>query len=145
MRQAVHLPPMEVHGGADTHLQPMDHHTLEQMYVPEGHGDPMEISHQSRFSYRTWEPSEDPRWNSLFLKDSTPWKESMLVFFMKNSILWEGFILAKCVEKCLPWVGCHSGAGKGCEEEEAAKKKKCDVIISLIPSPCQSVQGGGKR
>ena len=31
VRQAVPLQPMEVHGGADIHLQPMEDPTLEQM------------------------------------------------------------------------------------------------------------------
>jgi len=33
VRQAVPLQPMEVHGGADTHLQPMEDHTPEQVDV----------------------------------------------------------------------------------------------------------------
>lgn len=134
----------EVHGGAYNHLQPMDDHALEQMCVPKGHSDQMEISHQSRFSYRAWEPSKDPHWNSLFLKDSTPWKEPMLAWFMKNNIPWEEFTLVKFVENSLPWVGCHAGAEKGCEYEEAAKKM-CDEITTPIPSPCQSAKGRGRR
>ena len=31
VRQAVPLQPMEVHGGADLHLQPMENSTLEQV------------------------------------------------------------------------------------------------------------------
>ncbi|GAB0183221.1 hypothetical protein GRJ2_000787400 [Grus japonensis] len=36
VRQAVPLQPMEVHGGADIHLQPMEDPTLEQVEAPEG-------------------------------------------------------------------------------------------------------------
>lgn len=127
--------------GADIHLQPMNDHTLEHMSVPRRHGDPMEISHQSRFSYRTWESSKDPHWNSLFLKDSTPRKELLLAWFMKSSTLWEAFTLAKFVGNCLPWVGCHQGK----DLKSKKQKKKCHVIITPIPSPCQSAQGRGRR
>ena len=58
VRQAVPLQPMDVHGGADIHLQPVEDPTLEQVDVPEGDCDPM----------------GDPRWSSLFLKDCIPWK-----------------------------------------------------------------------
>ncbi|GAB0180080.1 epimerase family protein SDR39U1 [Grus japonensis] len=36
VRQAVPLQPMEVHGGADIHLQPMEDPTSEQVETPEG-------------------------------------------------------------------------------------------------------------
>ena len=40
--QAVSLQSMEAHGGADTHLQPREDPTLEQVDVPKGGCDPME-------------------------------------------------------------------------------------------------------
>jgi len=40
VRQAVPLQPMEVHGGADINLQPVEYPTLEQVDVPEGGCDP---------------------------------------------------------------------------------------------------------
>ncbi|KAK4829703.1 hypothetical protein QYF61_006078 [Mycteria americana] len=40
VRQAVPLQPMEVHGGADIHLQPVEDPMLEQVDVPEGGCDP---------------------------------------------------------------------------------------------------------
>ena len=40
VRQAVPLQPVEVHGGAVIHLQPLDHPTPEQVKVPEGGCDP---------------------------------------------------------------------------------------------------------
>ncbi|KAK4829093.1 hypothetical protein QYF61_002044 [Mycteria americana] len=65
VRQVVPLQPMEVHGGADIHLQPME--------------DPMP---------KTCGPAEDPRWSSLFLKDCTLWKGPMLEKFVKDSLPW---------------------------------------------------------
>jgi len=41
-RQAVTLQPMEVHGGANIHLQPVEDPMPEQVDVPEGGCDPME-------------------------------------------------------------------------------------------------------
>jgi len=41
MRQAVPLQPMEAHGGADTHLQPMEDPTPKQVDAPEGGCDPV--------------------------------------------------------------------------------------------------------
>ena len=58
----------------------------------------------------------DPRWNSLFLKDGTPWMGPTLEQFMKNCSLWEGFTSEKFMEDCLPWEGPHAGAGEECEE-----------------------------
>ncbi|KAJ7396065.1 hypothetical protein BTVI_148878 [Pitangus sulphuratus] len=52
VKQAVPLQPMEVHGGAEIHLQPMEDSTLEQLDVPEGSCDPMESSHCSRLLTR---------------------------------------------------------------------------------------------
>ncbi|GAB0180045.1 AN1-type zinc finger protein 5-like [Grus japonensis] len=40
VRQAVALQPVEVHGGADIHLQPTEDPTLEQVDAPEGGCDP---------------------------------------------------------------------------------------------------------
>ena len=70
VRQAVPLQPLEVHGGADIHLQPMEDATLEEVHAPEGSCDPMERGpHQSRFSGRTCDLMGDPHCSSLFLKD----------------------------------------------------------------------------
>lgn len=43
VRQAVHLPPMEVHGRTEIHLQPMGDPTLEQMCVPKGDLTPEQV------------------------------------------------------------------------------------------------------
>jgi len=59
VRQAVALQPMEAHGGADLHLQPMEDSTLEQVDVPEGGCDPM----------------ESPYWSRLLAGLMDPWKE----------------------------------------------------------------------
>jgi len=63
VRQAVPLEPMEVHGGADLHLQPMEDTTLEQIDAPEGGCDPVET----------------PCWSRLLARVMAPWrKEPML-------------------------------------------------------------------
>ena len=49
VRQAVPLQPMEVHCGADIHLQTMEDPTPLQVDTPEGGCDPMESPHWSRF------------------------------------------------------------------------------------------------
>ena len=48
VRQAVPLQPMEVHAGADIHLQPMEDPTSEQEDVSEGGCDPLDSLHWSR-------------------------------------------------------------------------------------------------
>ena len=48
VRQAVPLQPMQVNGGADIHLQPMEDPTPEQVDLPEGGCDPMGSLHWSR-------------------------------------------------------------------------------------------------
>jgi len=73
VRQAVHLQPKEVHGGADIHLQPVDDPTLEQVDVPEGGCDPAGSPQWSRFAGKTCDAVGGPHWSSLFLKDCTPW------------------------------------------------------------------------
>ncbi|KAK4811365.1 hypothetical protein QYF61_027594 [Mycteria americana] len=121
MRQAVPLQAMEVNGGTDIHLQPMEDPTPEQVDVPKGGCDQVESPcwallpavswqdlctygerspHWSRFAGRTCEPVGDPHWSSLFLKNCSPW---------------EGPTLEKFVEDCLLWEGPHAGAGEECK------------------------------
>ncbi|KAM9590913.1 uncharacterized protein ACIBXB_005945 [Morphnus guianensis] len=45
VRQAVPLQPMEVHGGADLHLQPVEDPTPEQVDAPKGGCDPVGSPH----------------------------------------------------------------------------------------------------
>ncbi|GAB0196414.1 AN1-type zinc finger protein 5-like [Grus japonensis] len=68
VRQAVHLQPMEVHGGADIHLQPVEDPMPEQVDVPEGSCDPVESPHWSRLLAGP-AAMGDPRWSSPFLKE----------------------------------------------------------------------------
>lgn len=42
-------------------------------------------------------------WNSLFLKDCTPWKVTLLEQVFENCSPWEGHTLEKLVQDCLPW------------------------------------------
>ncbi|KAM9591242.1 uncharacterized protein ACIBXB_006115 [Morphnus guianensis] len=103
VRQVVPLQPMEVNGGADIHLQPLEDPTPEQVDVPDGGCDPIRRPRWSRFSGRTCNTTGDPLWSSPFLKDCTPWKGPMLEQFMKNCSPWEGPTLEKFMEDCLPW------------------------------------------
>ncbi|GAB0185828.1 hypothetical protein GRJ2_001048100 [Grus japonensis] len=48
VEQRFHLQPMEVHGGADTHLQPVEDPTPEQVEAPKGDCDPVGSSHWSK-------------------------------------------------------------------------------------------------
>ncbi|XP_072707914.1 uncharacterized protein [Ciconia boyciana] len=59
VRQAVPLQPMEVHGGADIHLQPVEDPTPERVDAPKGVCDPM----------------ESPRWSRLLAGPVDPWRE----------------------------------------------------------------------
>ncbi|GAB0188539.1 zinc finger and BTB domain-containing protein 5 [Grus japonensis] len=109
VRQAVLLQPMEVNGGADIHLQPMEHTVPEQMdggpaadQTPGRNCSPMDKSpHWSRSSGRTCGPTGDPLRNSPFLKNCTPWKGPTPEKFVKNCSAWEGLILEKFVKDCL--------------------------------------------
>ena len=65
---------------------------------------------------RTCDPTGDPRWNSLFLKDCTPWKGPTLEQFVENYSPWKGLALEKLVEGRPLWEGPHAGAGEECEE-----------------------------
>ena len=85
VRQVVPLP-MEVHGRADIHLQPVEAPTPEQVDTSEGGCDPV----------------GSPHWSSVLLKDCTPWKGPMLEQFVKNCTPWEGHTLQKFIEDCLP-------------------------------------------
>ena len=76
----------------------------------------------SRFAGRTCDPTGDPRWSSLLLKDCTPWEGPTLEQFMKNCSLWEGLTLEKFMEDCLPWEVPHAGTGKSVRRKERQKQ-----------------------
>ncbi|KAK4829029.1 hypothetical protein QYF61_001804 [Mycteria americana] len=134
VRQAVPLQPMDLHSGADIHLQPVEDPMPEKVDASEADCDPMESPCWSRllagpvtlwrersplwsrFAGRTCDPVGDPRWSSLLLKDCTPWKGPMLEQFVKNCSLWEALMLENFMEDCLLWEGLHTGAGEECEE-----------------------------
>ncbi|KAK4817679.1 hypothetical protein QYF61_024908 [Mycteria americana] len=63
VRQAVPLQPMEVNGGADLHLQPVEDPVLEQVDAPKGGCDPM----------------ESPRWSRLLAGPANPWREEPML------------------------------------------------------------------
>ncbi|GAB0185696.1 AN1-type zinc finger protein 5-like [Grus japonensis] len=59
VRQAVPLQPMQVHGGADIHLQPVEDPKPEQVEAPEGGCDPV----------------GSPHWSRLLAGPVAPWRE----------------------------------------------------------------------
>jgi len=104
LKQAVPLQPVEVHCGADIHLQPMEG-PMEEQVDAEGGCDPMgscasagschELQTRGerspcwrRFAGRACDSARGPHCSSLLLKDSH-WRSS-----------------------CLPWEGPHAGAGE---------------------------------
>jgi len=66
---------MQIRGGADIHLQPMEDLMLEQVDALEGGCDPMRSPCWSKFAGRTCDPTGDPLWSSPFLKDCTLWRD----------------------------------------------------------------------
>jgi len=141
VRQAVPLQPMEVHGGADLHVQPGERPharaggcpkeavTLWGTHAQAGSCQDLwtrgeRSPRRSRFASRTCDPAGDPRCSSLFLKSCS---------------LWEGLMLDKFMEYCLPREGPHAGVGEECEEEGVAETT-CDELtttpIPHFPSPC---------
>ncbi|KAK4815465.1 hypothetical protein QYF61_002924 [Mycteria americana] len=62
VRQAVPRQPMEVHGGADMHLRPVEDLMLTQVDTPEGCCDPVGSPHWSRLLAGPVDPwGEEPR------------------------------------------------------------------------------------
>ncbi|GAB0177951.1 AN1-type zinc finger protein 5-like [Grus japonensis] len=59
VKQAVPLQPMEVDGGADINLQPLEDPTPEQVEAPKGGGDPV----------------GSPCWSRLLTGPVAPWRE----------------------------------------------------------------------
>ncbi|PKU42985.1 protein pxr1-like [Limosa lapponica baueri] len=119
VRQAVPLQPMEVHGGAQIHLQPMEDPMSEQGNVPEGDCDPMESQHWSRLLAGLVTPC----WSSPFFKDCTLWKGPTLKLLMKNCCLYEGPTLEKFMEDCFPWEGPMLEQGKRVRRKE--RQRQC--------------------
>jgi len=71
VRQAAHLQPMEVHGGEDIHLQPVDDPMPEQIDAPEGGCD----------------PKESLCWSRLLEGPMDPWKEEPTL----EQVCWQDF------------------------------------------------------
>ena len=161
--------PSAVHGGpwwsrnpsAPRGRDPM----LEQVDVPKGRCDPMgslrcsrllaglvdpwreRSPRQSRFAGRACDPTGDPCWSTLLLKDCTPWKGPMLGQFVKNCSPWEGLMLENFMEDCLLWQGLHAGAGEECEECSSGRGRSGRSNMWCTdhsPTPCPPVPLGGK-
>ena len=79
VRQVVPLQPMEVHGGAAIHLQPMEDPMLEQVDAPRGGCDPMGRGAHAEAS--------------LLAGLLTPWEDLMLQKFMEDCLLWWDLML----------------------------------------------------
>ncbi|GAB0187970.1 hypothetical protein GRJ2_001262300 [Grus japonensis] len=145
--EQIPLQSLEVHGGADIHLQPMKDPTPEQVDAQAGAGSWQDLwthgersPRRSRFAGRTCDPMGDPRWSSLLLKDCTLWKRPTLEQLVKNCSLWEGLTLEKSMEDCLLWEGPQAGAGKSVrsprpEEEGAAETPHDELTTNPIPRP----------
>jgi len=118
VRQVVPLQCMEVHGGAEIHLQPREgthagakgclKETVTLWGACTGAGSCQVLwtsgersPHWSRFAGRACDPVGGSHWSSLFLKDCTLWDGPMLGQFVKSCSPWEGLRLEKFVENCL--------------------------------------------
>jgi len=163
VRQAVPLQSMDVHGGADIHLQPVQ--DLRAVGCPKeavtlcgvcaGAGSCQDLwthgersPRWSRFAGRACDPMGDPHWSSLFLKDCTPWKGPTLGQFMKSCSPWEGLMMGQFMKDCLPWEQPHVGGGTECEEsspeEEEAAETMCDELTAIpFPHLAAPLGGGG--
>ena len=113
VRQAVPLQPMEVYGGADIHLQPVEDPMLEQVDVPEGSCDPMESPCWSRFPSAAVAPGRGAHAGAGLLAGPVA-----------------------------PWEGPHTGAEE-CEEEGAAETARDELTATPAPRPLRCTGGGG--
>lgn len=124
---------MEVHGGAQIHLQPLKEPAVNQVDAQRrlwSQGKPVleqglvRICGCMERGAHTWSscfsricgPRGDPRWSSLSLKESTLWKGPTMEQLVKNCRLWEGLTLNKLVQDNLPWEEPHTGTEQGYEE-----------------------------
>jgi len=70
VRQAVPLQPIEVHGGADIHLQPMEGTPCWSRWMLEG----------------SCEPMGSQRWSRLLARPADPWREEP----KPEQVCWQG-------------------------------------------------------
>ncbi|GAB0208778.1 AN1-type zinc finger protein 5-like [Grus japonensis] len=70
--QVFPLQSLEVNGGVDIHLQPMEDHTPEQVDAPEGGCDPVESPHWSRLLAGPATHGEEPTLEQVFWQDLWP-------------------------------------------------------------------------
>jgi len=70
VRQDDPLQPVEVHDGADIHLQPVENATLEQVDAPEG----------------VCNPVESPCWSRLLTGPVASWREEPML----EQVCWQG-------------------------------------------------------
>jgi len=69
----------------------------------------------------------------------------MLEQFRKNFSLWEGHMLEKFVENCLPWEAPHAGAGQEYGKEGATETRCDELTASPFPTSLRGSGGGGRE
>jgi len=69
---------------------------------------------------RTSDPTGDPQWNNLFLK---------------NCSLWNGPTLEKFVENCLPWREPTLKQGKNVRRRDWEKQCVMNLLQAPFPNP----------
>jgi len=158
--QAVPLQPMEVHSGADIHLQPVEWTPRWSRCMPEVGCDPMgspcwsrlmagpvdpwreRSPCWSRFAGRACDTMGDPRWSSLCLSDCTPWKGLHTGAVCEELQPLEGLTLGKFVDSCLherdPTLETRKSVRSPPPEEEGVAETTCDEL-TVTPTPCPPV------
>jgi len=143
VRQAVPLQPMEDHGGADLHLQP-----VEGPHAGAGGG---ALKGASACGERTLEQvlqqdlqpvEKSPCRNRFIPKDCSPRRKPMLQQFTNNSSMWEGPPLEQFMKHRIPREGPHVEAGKE-REEQGAAERSC-YVLPAIPIPRSPMPCGGR-
>lgn len=75
----------------------------------------------------------------------TQWHRPMLEVFMKDRSLWEGVMLEKLMEDCLPGKGLHTGMGEEFADEGAAEAICDELTTTLIPVHLLCLGEGGRE
>ncbi|KAF4791726.1 hypothetical protein TURU_127381 [Turdus rufiventris] len=122
---------MEIHSGAEIHLQPLEDRLPEQV-----------DTQRSKILAGPLAPwGEEPVAEQIFWQELvTTWEGPTPELFVNNCSLGEGFRLEKLVEDALLWESPHAAAGEQCERfspwgEGAAETAWDDLTAVPIPSP----------
>ncbi|KAK4831753.1 hypothetical protein QYF61_018951 [Mycteria americana] len=131
----IHLQPREVNGGADIHLQPVENAMPEQVDVPEGGYDPVKSPCQHRLLAGTVARGEEPVQEQVIWQGLWPVGEPMLELPVAEglypverhhagAVLEEEPMLEQFMKDCIPWERPHAGAREKHEEEGAEESNK---------------------